>query len=76
MNLFPIICFSRDTYLKQNDGELINDYNDRCIRKACSWFMDHLPKEKFVFLTDDANNRSLALEENIQALTSKCLGLI
>ncbi|KAJ8940815.1 hypothetical protein NQ314_010573 [Rhamnusium bicolor] len=52
----------KDTYITQNDGELINDYNDRCIRKACSWYMKHLPKEKFVFLTDDTNNRQLALK--------------
>ncbi|KAJ8979654.1 hypothetical protein NQ317_006365 [Molorchus minor] len=55
----------KDTYILQEDCELINDYNDRCIRKACSWYMRHLPREKFVFLTDDANNRALALEEGI-----------
>ncbi|CAG9826475.1 unnamed protein product [Diabrotica balteata] len=61
----------KDTYIKQEGGELINDYNDRCIRKACSWYIEHLPKEKFVFLSDDANNRNIALEEGIPACTIK-----
>lgn len=47
----------KDTYLDQIDGELINDYNDRSIRKACLWYMDHLPSEIYIFLTDDANCR-------------------
>ncbi|XP_076263705.1 exosome complex exonuclease RRP44-like protein Dis3 [Rhynchophorus ferrugineus] len=55
----------KDTYLAESEGELINDYNDRCIRKACSWYISHLPKEHFVFITDDVNNRRLAIRENI-----------
>lgn len=31
--------------------------------------MDHLPGENFVFISDDANNRSIALEEGIQAFS-------
>ncbi|XP_030756303.1 exosome complex exonuclease RRP44 [Sitophilus oryzae] len=57
----------KDTYLLESEGELINDYNDRCIRKACSWYINHLPEAKFVFITDDNNNRKLAIEENIPA---------
>lgn len=57
----------KDTYIKQEDGELINDYNDRCIRKSCSWYINHLPNEKFVFLSDDVNNRNIAIEEDIPA---------
>lgn len=52
------------------EGELINDYNDRCIRKACYWYMDHLPEKKFVFISDDANNRNIAIEEGILACSS------
>nr|CAH7756255.1 unnamed protein product [Callosobruchus chinensis] len=57
----------KDTYIEQLDGELVNDYNDRCIRKACSWYMEHLPNEKFILLTEDANNRNIAIEEGITA---------
>ncbi|XP_018576622.1 exosome complex exonuclease RRP44 [Anoplophora glabripennis] len=57
----------KDTYLPEDDGELINDYNDRCIRKACLWYMQHLPNQKFVFLSDDVKNRNLAIEEGIFA---------
>lgn len=62
----------RDTYLKKLGGELVNDYNDRCIRRAVSWYMEHVPDEYFVFVSDDAKNRSLALEEGIPACSGKC----
>lgn len=65
------IFFVRDTYIKKSAGELVNDYNDRCIRKAASWYMEHLPDEYFVFITDDAKNRSLASEEGIPACSGK-----
>ncbi|KAL3284855.1 hypothetical protein HHI36_018994 [Cryptolaemus montrouzieri] len=55
----------KDTFQPQEDQELVNDYNDRCIRKACCWYQRHLPKEKFVFLTEDAENKRIAIEENI-----------
>ncbi|XP_018332640.1 exosome complex exonuclease RRP44 [Agrilus planipennis] len=55
----------RECYVPQEDTELINDYNDRCIRTACLWYINHIPDAKFVFITDDARNRALAEEENI-----------
>ncbi|XP_060534111.1 exosome complex exonuclease RRP44 [Cylas formicarius] len=55
----------KDTYLPEEDGELVNDYNDRCIRKACRWYIKHLPSLRFVLLTDDVNNRRIAKQENI-----------
>lgn len=55
--------------MQQDEAELINDYNDRCIRKACSWYIEHAPKHKFVFLSDDAANRSKAMQENIPSVT-------
>lgn len=61
----------KDTYLTQEDFEVVNDYNDRSIRKACSWYANHLPKEKIVFLTDDAANRKAAQEENIVSYSIK-----
>lgn len=67
------IYFHRDTYLAESEGELINDYNDRCIRKACSWYISHLPQEHFIFITDDVNNRKLAIEENIPSCSSSFL---
>ncbi|KAI4469625.1 ribonuclease [Holotrichia oblita] len=59
--------YNKGTYLKQELTELINDYNDRCIRKACSWYIEHIPDENFVLLTEDKNNRRIAQEENIPA---------
>lgn len=53
----------------------MNDYNDRCIRKGCSWYQKHLPDDKFVFLTDDAENRRLALEENITTFSGSRINL-
>lgn len=61
----------RDTYIEQNDYEKINDYNDRCIRKAIEWYTKHLPKAKFVLITDDVANRDLATKEKLIACSSK-----
>lgn len=66
-----MLLYFRETYLKQDDAELINDYNDRCIRKAASWYMKHIPDENFVLLTEDKINRSAAIEESIYAYSSK-----
>lgn len=57
--------------MKQELTELINDYNDRCIRKACSWYIEHIPDETFVLLTEDKNNRAIAQQEDIPAYSSK-----
>ncbi|RZC38435.1 exosome complex exonuclease RRP44, partial [Asbolus verrucosus] len=59
----------KSTYLQKEEDELINDFNDRCIRAACLWYINHLPKNKFIFLTDDAANRNKAIQENILAIT-------
>lgn len=55
----------KETYAKQKAGELVNDYNDRCIRLACSWYSKHLPKKKFILLTDDVQNREKAKEQKL-----------
>nr|XP_022901619.1 exosome complex exonuclease RRP44-like [Onthophagus taurus] len=57
--------FNKETYLQQEKGETPNDYNDRCIRKACSWYIQHIPWETFVFISDDKANRSIAKNEDI-----------
>uniref|UniRef100_A0A1Y1LIX1 Protein DIS3 homolog n=1 Tax=Photinus pyralis TaxID=7054 RepID=A0A1Y1LIX1_PHOPY len=62
--LFPN-NFHIECYIAQDKLEVINDYNDRCIRRACTWYMQHVPDAKFVLLTDDVANRQLAAEENI-----------
>ncbi|XP_017777502.1 PREDICTED: exosome complex exonuclease RRP44 [Nicrophorus vespilloides] len=59
----------KDTYINQEKGELINDFNDRCIRKACTWYMKHMPNEKFVLITDDRGNRNTARNEKIKTCT-------
>lgn len=47
----------------------MNDYNDKCIRRACIWYKNHCKEAKFVFLTDDAANRNLAIKEKITAVS-------
>lgn len=59
----------KDTFLPEQEGELINDHNDRCIRKATSWYINHLPRNHFVLITDDARNRELAKSQNIPCCT-------
>ncbi|XP_050293944.1 exosome complex exonuclease RRP44 [Anthonomus grandis grandis] len=59
----------KDCYLPEEEGELINDHNDRCIRKATSWYINHLPDKKFVLITDDNKNKQLALSEGIPTCT-------
>ncbi|KRT80779.1 hypothetical protein AMK59_5521 [Oryctes borbonicus] len=59
--------YHKDTYLKQETTELVNDYNDRCIRKACSWYAKHIPSENFVLLTEDKDNRLIAQNEGISS---------
>ncbi|KAF2906133.1 hypothetical protein ILUMI_00049 [Ignelater luminosus] len=61
----------KDCYLPQEETELINDYNDRCIRKACLWYMEHIREARFVFITDDNANRQRALSENIISVSVK-----
>ncbi|KAK5640047.1 hypothetical protein RI129_010858 [Pyrocoelia pectoralis] len=62
--LFPN-NFHIECYVAQDKLEIINDYNDRCIRKACVWYMQHVPKANFILVTDDVANRQLALKDNI-----------
>ncbi|KAL1500756.1 hypothetical protein ABEB36_006202 [Hypothenemus hampei] len=59
----------KDTFVPETAGELINDYNDKCIRQAIKWYIEHLPNKKFILLTDDTKNRQLAIADNIPAYT-------
>lgn len=65
MVLLKFIWFFRDTYINQEETELVNDYNDRCIRKACMWYMLHLKDKKFILLTEDVANKQIAKELKI-----------
>ncbi|KAJ8727450.1 hypothetical protein PYW07_001569 [Mythimna separata] len=68
----------KDTYIEREPGEKQNDRNDRAIRKACAWYETHLSIcsvdgkfPKIVLLTDDENNRKIAVEEGIVCCTAK-----
>jgi len=38
----------KEIYLKQNDVESGNDYQDRCIRAATNWYANHMFAEQFI----------------------------
>lgn len=66
----------RDTYIERLPKESSNDRNDRAIRKATTWYENHLNKShkeragqkiRVVLLTDDADNRKKAEIEGIVA---------
>lgn len=67
-----------DTYVERLPKESSNDRNDRAIRKAATWYENHLnksqkerPKQKIkvVLLTDDNDNRKKAELEGIAAFS-------
>lgn len=65
---------SRETFIERLGGESANDYNDRVIRKAATWYSQHLEKKgenvpKIVLLTNDRANREKAKNEGIIAYT-------
>lgn len=65
--------FRLETYVKREEGETINDRNDRAIRRAVQWYGEHLAKTKaskiptVVMLSDDRNNLKKAEEMDIPA---------
>ncbi|XP_071951446.1 exosome complex exonuclease RRP44-like isoform X2 [Antedon mediterranea] len=70
----------KDTYIEREGGESPNDYNDRAIRKATSWFNGHLEgckrhpdhqqdQVQVILLTNDQANREKAVEDGLQAYT-------
>ncbi|SPN96910.1 probable mitotic control protein dis3+ [Cephalotrichum gorgonifer] len=67
--------FRLETYVKREEGETINDRNDRAIRRAVQWYNEHLAKTKasriptVVMLSDDRNNLQKAKEMDIPAQT-------
>jgi exosome complex exonuclease DIS3/RRP44 len=72
------LCNCSDTYIERLPKESSNDRNDRAIRKAATWYANHLKKSqkernskkvKIVLLTDDADNRKKAGDEGIVAFS-------
>jgi exosome complex exonuclease DIS3/RRP44 len=64
--------FRAETYIRREEGETINDRNDKAVRRAARWYAEHLPKKKcpvIVVLTDDEDNRRKAQAEGITALS-------
>lgn len=65
--------FHKDTYVERRAKESSNDWNDRMVRSAVKWYKKHLSVEgegmDVVLLTDDRENRKLAIQEGIQAFT-------
>ncbi|ODV96234.1 hypothetical protein PACTADRAFT_2526 [Pachysolen tannophilus NRRL Y-2460] len=59
--------FKEETFLNRNKDESINDYNDRLIREVAKFYAKHLSDVgiNVVLLTNDRNNLSKALNENI-----------
>ena len=59
------------TYAEQVAHEIVNDRNDRAIRKAAAWYSHHLEKygATVVLLTNDKENGRLAKEAGIAAFT-------
>jgi exosome complex exonuclease DIS3/RRP44 len=80
--------FRLETYIVREEGETINDRNDRAVRKATEWYGEHLAKTAgkgrgakkiptIIMLSEDAENLRKAKEEGLEASTrrsfSKCL---
>jgi exosome complex exonuclease DIS3/RRP44 len=71
--------FRMETYIQRNLGETVNNRNDRAIRKAVSWYTEHLAvsarkNAKFpgiVMISDDRDNLRKAKAEGILGLTRK-----
>ena len=64
--------FRSETYVRREEGESINDRNDKAVRRAAQWYAGHLPKKKcpaIVVLTDDQENRRKAKAEGVTVLS-------
>ena len=64
--------FRAETYVRREEGESINDRNDKAVRRAAQWYAEHLPKKKcpaIAVLTDDRENRRKAIAEGVTAMS-------
>ncbi|KAI0838883.1 RNB-domain-containing protein [Hypoxylon sp. FL0890] len=66
--------FRLETYVTREEGETVNDRNDRAVRQAVRWYNEHLKQNKgkrlpvAVMLTDDRLNIEKAKAEKIPAI--------
>ncbi|KAI6250081.1 Exosome complex exonuclease dis3 [Erysiphe necator] len=71
--------FRLETYVRRDQGESINDRNDRAIRRAVQWYADHLKQAakgmakvpSVVMLSDDKENLMKAKTDQIDATSLK-----
>ena len=73
--------FRQETHVPRNQGESINDRNDRAVRRAVQWYNQHITeavtarskKQKrvptAVMITDDKDNLRKAKAENVPGMT-------
>jgi exosome complex exonuclease DIS3/RRP44 len=64
--------FRLETYIRREQGESINDRNDRAIRRAAQWYSEHLPRKQcpaVVVLTDDQANLQKAKVDGVTAIS-------
>lgn len=72
--------FRLETYVQRQDGESINDRNDRAVRTAAKWYEEHLTRDAkrfktpkqipaMVVLTDDKANLRKCQNEEVTALS-------
>lgn len=67
--------FRLETYVTREEGESINDRNDRAVRKAVKWYSEHLAKTKagkvpaVVMLSNDRMNLQKASQDGIHGST-------
>jgi len=65
--------FRLETHVARQEGETVNDRNDRAVRKATKWYGEHLARAAgkkapaVVMLSNDRDNLRKAKEENIPA---------
>lgn len=71
--------FRQETYVKRDEGETINDRNDRAVRRATKWYTEHLAQAvkrsgtksrqapAVVMLSDDRDNLRKSKKEGISA---------
>ena len=72
--------FRQETYILREQGETINDRNDRAVRRATKWYADHLKRAvkkgsksgkapNVVMLSNDRENVAKAKADGIEALS-------
>ncbi|RMD43859.1 hypothetical protein DV735_g1189, partial [Chaetothyriales sp. CBS 134920] len=68
--------FRRGTSVRREEGETVNDFNDRCVRRSAQWYQEHLNQvvkgknavPTVLVLTDDRENQRRARSEGVTVL--------